>query len=172
MTDEQFHELFKMYVGAISAVLGMVTTVVVQYIFKTYIGNLKITLDEPKNTYMYYETTSGNLCQTKDIEQATRAKITCQIYIYSSKEIPVSLRNIHIKVSENKKDVTFNLEVNKAKKLKVLNIPPKNMMNYSIEFEVLKHEWENVLKENNKIYFMAIKENEKEVKAIVPVEFK
>lgn len=163
MTGDQLYDLLKTYSGGIIAIISMITSAVFQHLFKKYMGNIKITVSSAK--YRYEKYINGNLTSTKKIDEALNAIVICQIDMYNSKDIPISLRDIHIEIGEKRKDPTYYFGIKDCKKIKTINIPAKNMVDYSFDFKVSKDEFQG------DIYFVAEKEDGKQIKKEIIVKF-
>lgn len=113
----------------------------------------------------------------KDINTGERFKFELEFELYNSSEVPKNLRNAHIEFVVKNKSKKFFFRNNVSIKdivarldepytIKVINIPPKHMINLNIYRYINKDDLPFILNVE-KIYFVAQKANNRVYRKII-----
>jgi len=164
-----FMQILHDYSGTISTLAGTTVAYIFTYVSKNYFGSLKLYFYEDHIDIQMHRLHKPE----KIIEEVLTGELKAFIDIYNSKEIPISLRDIHIKIGKRtrvKEKLTYqNTNERTSYKFTYLNIPPKQLMSYSIYIRLHDSEVQEITKHKEKLFFVAIDQNEnKVIKEITP----
>lgn len=160
--------------GIIGTLLGVIVTFALTNIFKN-IGRVKAYFNEYEDKYWRMEKGAIEVLGIREISKAEYYDYSFRIELYNNSESIKILRNLKLKIDTSKKVIYGKLndsskkEVsqyrNIEKEVNIINVPPKQIVEFSLEgsVEISIDEDEKI----NKVSFYAENEKGKSYKKIV-----
>ena len=162
--EEILHDYASAVSGIVGTIVGTLFTSAWQYFSRKYFGKLQF--------FFYNDRVGLNGCKNQSkmeintIDDAAEGQFTFYADIYSSKEIPIGLRNIKLRVGINGTECQLkgtDKIPGDPQNIYILNIPPGQFLKYIFIAHFTKEQLIQIFKENYKLYFVAKTQDDKEI---------
>ncbi len=161
--------------GVLGAVVGVIATLIVTHLLR-HAGKIYIYFRNWDIKYFKVGEAGGSL-ETSNLDETEYCSYSFEIEILNSSEVPKVLRDITIVFYDNNKKLIEKTPNDESTKktfvsgvkiglLKILNLPPKQLIYRKVSGNIKKEELKELAK-HRKVYFEALTYKNKKIKKLV-----